>query len=104
MSISLEALAMSGANYLEYGLDVEEWEQLESKVPLHLLADDKDKDRDKDKRNKIDSKYIIPYLLWKSENQSRSISKRNIMYNLNDDDNVGTKPVEFFEAAMSIKT
>ncbi|KAL2453262.1 Uncharacterized protein Adt_49234 [Abeliophyllum distichum] len=106
MSISLEALAMSGANYLEYGLDVEEWEQLESKVPLHLLADDKDEDeeRDKDKRNKIDSKYIIPYLLWKSENQSRSISKRNIMYNLNDDDNVETKPVEFFEAAKSIKT
>ncbi|KAL2453265.1 hypothetical protein Adt_49238 [Abeliophyllum distichum] len=97
MSFSLEALAMSGANYLEYGLNVEEWEQLESKVPLHLSADDKEEDEDKDKQHKIDFGYIIPYLLWEFENQSRSISKWNIMYNLNDDDNVETNRLSFLK-------
>ncbi|KAL2521540.1 hypothetical protein Fot_25463 [Forsythia ovata] len=83
MSISLEALAMSGANYLDYGLDVEELEQMESEFPLHLLADDKDDDDWE--WNKIDLEYIIPYLLWEFENQSRSISK----WHLNDDDVIG---------------
>ncbi|KAL2521536.1 Uncharacterized protein Fot_25459 [Forsythia ovata] len=89
---------MSGANYLEYGLDVEEWEQVESEVPLHLLADNKDDyGKDEDKQNKIDFEYIIPYLVWEFENQSRSISKWNIMYNLNDDDNVETNRLTFLK-------
>lgn len=68
MSISLEALAMSGANYLEGDLDVEKWEQMESEVPLHLLADDKedngkDEEQEKDKWNRLDIEYFISYLL-----------------------------------------
>lgn len=71
MSISLEALAMSGANYLEGDLDVEKWEQMESEVPLHLLADDKEdngKDEEQEK-DKMDFEYFVPYLLWCFENK-----------------------------------
>ncbi|KAL2498842.1 hypothetical protein Adt_24392 [Abeliophyllum distichum] len=62
---------------------------MESGFPLHLLADnedrdDEDEDEDEDKWNQIDFEYIIPYLLWEFENQSRSISK----WYLNDDDDV----------------
>lgn len=42
MAISLEALAMSGADYIEYGMDIEEWELLDSETPPHLLADEED--------------------------------------------------------------
>lgn len=44
MSISLEALAMSGADYLDKcGIDMNEWENEEdSWVPPHLLAEEED--------------------------------------------------------------
>lgn len=37
---SMEALAMAGVDYQEWGLSIEEWELQESVVPPHLLADD----------------------------------------------------------------
>ncbi|KAL7131575.1 hypothetical protein ABFS83_12G012500 [Erythranthe nasuta] len=61
MSVSLEALAMSGANYLEVGFDINEWEQLESEVPPHLLADEEEENVEEEKkkieRKKVDQKY-----------------------------------------------
>ncbi|KAL7230689.1 hypothetical protein ACSBR2_009047 [Camellia fascicularis] len=48
MSISFEALAMSGANYLEFGMDVEEWERLDSVLPPHLYAEDEDKEEERE--------------------------------------------------------
>ncbi|KAL7230695.1 hypothetical protein ACSBR2_009053 [Camellia fascicularis] len=48
MSISFEALAMSGANYLEFGMDIEEWERLDSVLPPHLYAEDEDKEEERD--------------------------------------------------------
>ncbi|KAL1568057.1 hypothetical protein AAHA92_03464 [Salvia divinorum] len=46
MTISLEALAMSGANFLEVGLDVKEWEQTDLEIPSYLLADNEEEDDD----------------------------------------------------------
>lgn len=41
MSVSLEALAMAGADYLEWDMDVEEWEQKDLEPPLpHLLVEE----------------------------------------------------------------
>lgn len=43
MSVSLEALAMAGADYLdESGMTVEEWARLETETPSHLLADEEE--------------------------------------------------------------
>lgn len=44
MPISLEALAMSGADYV--GFDLEEWEKMESEVPPYLLADEEEEDKE----------------------------------------------------------
>ncbi|GER53465.1 actin-binding FH2 protein [Striga asiatica] len=50
MRVSLEAQAMSGANYVENGYDIEEWERMESEVPAYLLAEE---DEEKIEPNKI---------------------------------------------------
>ncbi|KAK4356243.1 hypothetical protein RND71_025214 [Anisodus tanguticus] len=42
MSISLEALAMVGADYLKNGMSLEEFEKYEAQVPPYLLADEDD--------------------------------------------------------------
>ena len=42
MSISLEALAMSGTSYVDYGMDIDEWERLNSEIPPHLLAEEEE--------------------------------------------------------------
>ena len=45
MSVSIEALAMAGTDYLEWGMDVEEWERYDVEpTPPHLLADDDEDD------------------------------------------------------------
>lgn len=46
----MEALAMAGVDYQEWGLCIEEWELQESVVPPHLIADDFEEEelRDKD--------------------------------------------------------
>ncbi|KAL1568060.1 hypothetical protein AAHA92_03467 [Salvia divinorum] len=52
MTVSLEALAMFGADFLEVGLDVKEWELIDSEVPSYLLVEDEDRDDDNGKRMK----------------------------------------------------
>ncbi|GKV23430.1 hypothetical protein SLEP1_g33159 [Rubroshorea leprosula] len=43
MSVSLEALAMAGADHLEWGIDIKKWENRDDELPpLHLLADDEE--------------------------------------------------------------
>ncbi|KAL7230684.1 hypothetical protein ACSBR2_009042 [Camellia fascicularis] len=49
MSISFETLAMSGTNYLEFGMDIEEWERLNSEVPSHLYADEGEEEEGEDR-------------------------------------------------------
>ncbi|KAK4840141.1 hypothetical protein QYF36_000797 [Acer negundo] len=45
MSISMEALAMAGVDYVEWGMNVEEWEQEDSELtPPHLLAEEKEEE------------------------------------------------------------
>ncbi|XP_010472221.1 PREDICTED: uncharacterized protein LOC104751873 [Camelina sativa] len=51
---SMDALAMAGVEYQEWGLSIEEWELQESVVPPHLLADDSDEEEE-DHRNNNDS-------------------------------------------------
>ena len=47
MSVSLEALAMAGANYLESGMDIEEWEQQDlGPPPPHLLAEEEEREEE----------------------------------------------------------
>lgn len=48
MSVSLEALAMAGTDYAEWGMDFEEWEHREDlePPPPHLLADEEDVEDD----------------------------------------------------------
>ncbi|KAL9148014.1 hypothetical protein ABFS82_12G013600 [Erythranthe guttata] len=72
MSVSLEALAMSGANYLEVGFDINEWEQMESEVPPHLLADEEEENVEEEKkkieRKKVDQEYSGRSLFCSSYN------------------------------------
>ncbi|KAG5574636.1 hypothetical protein H5410_054770 [Solanum commersonii] len=42
MSISLEALAMMGVDYVKDGISVEEYEKYEEQVPPYLLVDDEE--------------------------------------------------------------
>ncbi|KAI3798569.1 hypothetical protein L1987_33846 [Smallanthus sonchifolius] len=45
MSVSVEALAMAGVDYNEWGMDIEEWERMETgPPPPHLYADDYDQE------------------------------------------------------------
>ena len=45
MAVSIEALAMAGIDYIEWGMDVDEWERFDVEpTPPHLLADDVDYD------------------------------------------------------------
>ncbi|CAH8361867.1 unnamed protein product [Eruca vesicaria subsp. sativa] len=50
----MEAIAMTGADYQEWGLSIEEWEFQESVVPPHLLADDSEMDEEEDYQNEDD--------------------------------------------------
>ena len=50
MAISLEALAMSGTSYVDYGMDIDEWERLDSEIPPHLLADEGEEEEDQDRK------------------------------------------------------
>lgn len=51
MSLSLEALAMAGVDYVEWGLDIEEWEGDDELPPPHLLADDNENEEEFKKRH-----------------------------------------------------
>jgi len=44
MSISIEALAMIGADYIKDGISMEEFEQHEAEVPSYMLADEEEND------------------------------------------------------------
>ena len=47
MSVSLEALAMAGVNYLESGMDIEEWERQDlGPPPSHLLAEEEEEEEE----------------------------------------------------------
>uniref|UniRef100_A0A7C9DSI8 Uncharacterized protein n=1 Tax=Opuntia streptacantha TaxID=393608 RepID=A0A7C9DSI8_OPUST len=49
MSVSLEALAMAGEDYANWGLEIEEWERTDlENIPAHLLIDEED---DEEMRN-----------------------------------------------------
>ncbi|OAY33411.1 hypothetical protein MANES_13G093800v8 [Manihot esculenta] len=41
MTVSIEALAMAGMDYLEWGMDVQEWER-EEPPPAYLLAEEEE--------------------------------------------------------------
>ncbi|XP_052195115.1 uncharacterized protein LOC127803121 [Diospyros lotus] len=51
MSVSIEALAMAGANYLDYGMDIKEWERLASQLPPHLFLEEDDDDVGMERKN-----------------------------------------------------
>ncbi|CAN6900389.1 unnamed protein product [Brassica oleracea] len=44
--VSMEALAMAGEGYQEWGLSIDEWEYQESVVPPHLLAEEDSSEED----------------------------------------------------------
>ncbi|KAL9461948.1 hypothetical protein AB3S75_000022 [Citrus x aurantiifolia] len=44
MLVSLETLAMTGADYVEWGMDVEEWERDDNLTPPHLLAEEEEEE------------------------------------------------------------
>ncbi|EOX92086.1 Uncharacterized protein TCM_001093 [Theobroma cacao] len=44
MSVSIEALAMAGIDYLEWGMEIEEWELEDLEPPPHLLAEEAEED------------------------------------------------------------
>ncbi|KAL7255046.1 hypothetical protein ACSBR1_009249 [Camellia fascicularis] len=53
---------MSGTNYLEFGMDIEEWERLDSEVPSHLYADEqeeKGEDRGPRKRGSLVLELVV---------------------------------------------
>ncbi|XWS44947.1 hypothetical protein CRYUN_Cryun15aG0093900 [Craigia yunnanensis] len=44
MSVSIEALAMAEVDYMEWSMDIEEWERHDEVTPPHLLADDEEEE------------------------------------------------------------
>ncbi|KAK7318624.1 hypothetical protein RJT34_03327 [Clitoria ternatea] len=64
MLVSLEALAMAGASYVESGMDVEEWENtdFEQNPPPHLMSEECYKEQyltltnDQDRNGKTNNK------------------------------------------------
>lgn len=56
MSISIEALAMVGADYLDWGMDIEEWERRDSELPPHLLAEQEKEDDDEEEEVRVQRK------------------------------------------------
>lgn len=51
MSISIEALAMVGADYLDWGKDMEEWERGDPELPPHLLAEEEEEEEENENEN-----------------------------------------------------
>lgn len=51
---SIEALAMAGVDYQEWGLSIEELELQESVVPPHLLADDFEDEEEEEEDHRRD--------------------------------------------------
>ncbi|KAG5529482.1 hypothetical protein RHGRI_030014 [Rhododendron griersonianum] len=49
MSISIEALAMVGADYLDWGMDMKEWERRDPELPPHLLAEEEEEEEENEK-------------------------------------------------------
>lgn len=49
MSISIEALAMVGADYLDWGKDMEECERGDQELPPHLLAEEEEEEEENEK-------------------------------------------------------
>ncbi|KAL3622067.1 hypothetical protein CASFOL_034263 [Castilleja foliolosa] len=82
MTISLEALAMSGANFLEVGLDMEEWEQMDSEVPDYLLAEEEEDNEKKGEQDKTNCECLfqsfedntMKYYVSENENEKDSES------------------------------
>ncbi|CAA7019836.1 unnamed protein product [Microthlaspi erraticum] len=61
MMVSMEALAMAGSDYQEWGLSIDEWGLQESVVPPHLLADDfQEEDHPEDDDRVPDGVAVIP--------------------------------------------
>lgn len=89
MTVSLEALAMSGADFLKVGLDFEEWEQNDSEIPPYMLADEEDEDADDDNVKGLkygnvgdndDGKRELGYYSEKLESKNWSIVGKNNEY------------------------
>lgn len=53
MSISIEALAMVGADYLDWGKDMEEWECGDPELPPHLLAEEEEEEEEEDEKDEV---------------------------------------------------
>lgn len=52
---------MSGADYLEFGYDMDEWEKMQSEIPPHLLADEDEEEEMKieySEKNVIEDRYL----------------------------------------------
>ncbi|GMI67943.1 hypothetical protein HRI_000463600 [Hibiscus trionum] len=64
MTLSLEALAMSGADYDEWGLDIEKWEDDDASQfpPPHLLLEESENEQPV-KVVKQDTKIVSPRLV-----------------------------------------
>ncbi|KAL7230687.1 hypothetical protein ACSBR2_009045 [Camellia fascicularis] len=91
MSISFEALAMSGANYLEFGMDIEEWERLDSVLPPHLYAEDEDKEeeREEDEAPRKRENLVHDFKDKKLTNSSSPCEETSCPSNGDSDDNHG---------------
>lgn len=60
MPISLEALAMSDANFVDVGFEEEEWEEMNFEVPLYLLAEDEEEEEgEKDDEEEQESFFLL---------------------------------------------
>ncbi|KAA8546806.1 hypothetical protein F0562_003270 [Nyssa sinensis] len=74
-----DALAMAGANYLESGIEIEEWERRDLEPPPHLLAEEEEEERE--------NMYGFPitHFTQDSQNQLTNLSKWAETSTSNDD-------------------
>ncbi|KAK4707815.1 hypothetical protein R3W88_028740 [Solanum pinnatisectum] len=79
MSISLEALAMMGGDYVKDGISFEEHEKYEEQVPPYLLVDDQEDEYEKYEEQ------VPPYLLVddQEDEYEKFFSKKKNIYQEN---------------------
>ncbi|KAF2616490.1 hypothetical protein F2Q68_00042091 [Brassica cretica] len=56
--VSMEALAMAGEGYQEWGLSIDEWEYQESVVPPHLLAEEDSSEEDSEEEDSEEEDHV----------------------------------------------
>ncbi|KAL8479007.1 hypothetical protein ACS0TY_030777 [Phlomoides rotata] len=68
---------MSGADFLEVGFGIEEWEEMDSEIPLYLIEEDDEKEEKIIERNLLDCNGSVPSLSYDIDLEDKKEVRRN---------------------------